>query len=133
MGAVEKVFISWRWKIGCRATCTSTSRSPLGPPFFPGSPLSRIRMLWPSSMPAGTDTWIFFGTVTYPLPWQEVHLSLITFPVPLHSGQVCTLRTMPNSDCCVYTTCPSPLHLGQVSGCVPGFAPVPLQVVQVSF
>ena len=35
---------------------TSTRRSPLGPPFTPGSPLSRILTLWPLSIPAGIVT-----------------------------------------------------------------------------
>ncbi len=69
----------------------------------------------------------------YPVPRQSVHLSLMILPLPWQSGQVCTLRTVPKRDCWVKTTWPLPPHLGQVSGLVPGFAPEPLQVLQVSF
>ena len=53
------------------------------------------------------------------------HFSRITLPVPPQSGQVCTFCIMPNKDCWEYTTFPFPPHLLQVSGEVPGFAPVP--------
>ena len=40
---------------------------------------------------------------------------------------------MPNRDCWENTTLPFPPHFVQVSGEVPGFAPVPPQVVHSSF
>ena len=69
----------------------------------------------------------------YPVPRQSGHLSLMIFPEPPQSGQVCTFCTVPKKDCCVNTTFPLPPHFGQVSGVVPGFAPVPWQVWHSSF
>ena len=92
--------------------CTSTSRSPLGPPLMPGSPFSTN----PDALSVINScrdqiTAIFFLASWYnQFRGSAVHLSLITFPVPLQSGQVCTFRTMPNRDCWVKTTWPLPPH-----------------------
>ena len=45
------------------------------------------------------------------------------------SGQVWTFWTVPKKDWDVYTTWPLPPHFGQVSGDVPGFAPVSVAVL----
>src|SRR5699024_8073011 len=111
----------------------STRRSPLGPPFTPGSPLSRMRTLCPLSIPAGIVTLIFFLLDVYPVPAQSGHFSLMIFPEPPQFGHVCTFWTVPKKDCEVYTTCPLPPHFGHVSGDVPGLAPVPLQELHGSF
>ena len=76
-------------------------------------------------MPAGMVIFSFFLLVIYPVPRQSGHFSRITLPVPPQSGQVWTFCTVPNMDCWVYMILPLPLHLEQVSGEVPAFAPVP--------
>ena len=53
----------------------------------------------------------------------------ITFPLPPHAGHVRTVVIHPP----FWRICPAPLQFGQVTGDVPGFAPVPLQVSQSSF
>lgn len=76
-------------------------------------------------MPAGILISNVFVFLTFPAPLQFVQGSLICFPVPPQAEQVLTDVIAPKRDCCVTLSCPVPLHLLQVSACVPGFAPVP--------
>ena len=59
--------------------------------------------------------------------------SFITFPVPWQFEQVVWTLICPNSVVWTCVTVPFPPHTEQVSGCVPGFAPVPEQVGHSSF
>src|SRR4051812_15950706 len=83
-------------------------------------------------MPAGIFTWIFLRFFTLPVPPQVEHLCLISLPVPLQCWQVRRLTILPNGVFCSTFNWPEPLQCLQVSGFVPGFAPDPLHVVQVS-
>ena len=82
----------------------------------------------PSSMPAGIFTSRVLFFFTRPAPSQLVHGSGITLPLPWQVGQVCWIEKNP---CCTRTA-PCPPQVWQTFGFVPGFAPVPLQVPQVS-
>ena len=64
IGSVDIISYSCLWNFGCRSTETTTRRSPLGPPFVPGSPFPRILILCPLLMPAGTVTSIVFLWLT---------------------------------------------------------------------
>ena len=90
------------------------------------SPVSRIRSSW--STPAGIFTDSVLCFLMRPAPWQAVQGSGITLPVPWQVGQVCWIEKKP----CDTRTSPRPLQLPQVLACVPGLAPVPLQVSQDS-
>src|SRR2546422_8730108 len=103
--------------------CTCTYRSPGGPPFTPGSPSPVRRTRSPSSTPDGIFTDSVFCSLTRPLPLQVLQGVGITLPLPWHRGQVCAIENGP----CETRTWPAPRHDGQVVGCVPGFAPLPLQ------
>jgi hypothetical protein len=52
----------------------------------------------------------------------------MTLPVPWQVGQVCWIEKKP----CDMRTEPEPWHASHVFGCVPAFAPEPLQVSHVS-
>jgi hypothetical protein len=53
----------------------------------------------------------------------------MSLPLPWQVGQVCWMLKKPWRIC----TVPAPWQLVQVIGLVPGFAPLPLQVSQVSY
>ena len=95
---------------------------------MPGSPLPARRMRWPSSMPCGiaTSSTLFF--LTRPAPLQVVQGSGITLPLPRQVGQVCWIEKKP----CDMRTLPAPPQVPQVLALVPGLAPEPEQVSQVS-
>ena len=57
-----------------------------------------------------------------------LHGSAITWPEPWQVGQVCWIEKKP----CVMRTLPEPPQVPQRLALVPGFAPDPLQVSQVS-
>ncbi len=82
----------------------------------------------PSSTPAGIFTASVLCFFRRPAPRHEAHGSLTIFPVPWHVGQVCWIEKKP----CEMRTVPEPWQVSQVLGCVPGFAPEPLQTSQVS-
>ncbi len=52
----------------CGVTCTTTYRSPAGPPFSPGAPLPLSRIRCPSPTPAGMRAWIVRVLCARPLP-----------------------------------------------------------------
>src|SRR5690606_4169762 len=58
---------------GCLPTCTTTYRSPAGPPRSPGAPLPRSRIRCPSLTPAGMRTCIVREDLARPLPLQTSH------------------------------------------------------------
>ncbi len=93
---------------------------------LPASPSPVRRMRSPVSTPAGTFTDRVFCSSTRPCPWQEPQGSEIILPVPWQRGQVCWTEKKP---CCMRTW-PIPPQVVQVTGVVPGLAPLPLQVLQ---
>jgi len=117
-----------RSKISCCLMRISMYRSPGGPPLVPGSPLPAERMRMPSLMPAGIFTSSVFWRLILPAPLQLVQGSGMILPLPRQCGQVCWMLKKPCRRC----TVPLPLQLGQVLALVPGLAPLPWQVSQVS-
>lgn len=99
-----------------------------GPPLLPGSPLPAERMRMPSLMPAGIFTSSVFWRLILPAPLQLVQGSGMILPVPWQWGQVCCTLKKPWRMC----TVPEPPQVPQVLALVPGFAPVPPQVSQLS-
>ena len=86
-------------------------------------PASLIRA--PSLTPAGTFTWIVRLRRVAPTPPQVGHGVSISRPVPRHCGHVCAIENSP----WLTATWPDPRHVGQVTGWVPGAAPLPWHVV----
>src|SRR3712207_9201290 len=80
----------------CEATLMFIYKSPLGPPFFPGSPCPLKGNTFPVSTPAGILTLIFLFFLTVPLPWQVVQGSSIIFPLPPHLSHVLVLTKLPS-------------------------------------
>src|SRR3989449_1715920 len=123
MGTSQMTSVSSRMKIGCSWTCTTTYRSPGGPPLSPDSPspvsLSRV----PVSTPGGTFTVSTLSVSTLPAPRQVMHGSVMTLPVPWHWPQVREIWKNP----CVIRSSPAPWQVGQVFGPVPGLVPDPWQ------
>ena len=95
---------------------------------MPGSPLPVERMRMPSSMPAGIFTSSVFWRLILPWPLQVVQGSGMILPVPRQWGQVCCTLKKPWRIC----TEPLPPQVVQVLGLVPGLAPLPWQVSQLS-
>src|SRR3972149_6067354 len=62
-------------------------------------------------------------------PWQGCE---ITRPLPPHVPQVSTLMNLANPEALTFWTSPAPRQRGQTVGSVPGFAPVPPQVLHRS-
>src|SRR5438105_2816823 len=109
MGTSQMTSVSSRMKIGCSCTCTTTYRSPGGPPRSPDSPspvsLSRV----PVSTPGGTFTVSTLSVSTLPAPRQVMHGSVMTLPVPWHWPQVREIWKNP----CVIRSSPAPWQVGQ--------------------
>ena len=82
----------------------------------------------PSLMPAGILTSSVLVFLMRPWPLQAGQGSGMILPVPWQLGQVCWIEKKPWRMC----TVPWPLQVGQVLGEVPGLAPEPLQVSQLS-
>ncbi len=61
---------SSRLNVACGRTCTTTYRSPVGPPSAPCSPSPCMRRRWPSAMPAGIRTVTRRSRVVRPRPRQ---------------------------------------------------------------
>src|SRR5205823_10098733 len=72
--------------------------------------------------PAGIFTASVFCTLVRPEPLQLAHGFGMTLPLPWQRGQVWAMENGP----CDTRTCPAPRQEGQVCGCDPGRAPVPL-------
>src|SRR5581483_5937462 len=106
-----------------RATRVTTTRSPAGPPFSPASPLPFKRIFVPSFTPGFTFTVYVLIRRSRPEPWQCGHGFSITVPLPRHRGHGCESAKSP----CDSAFTPRPLHSGQMTGALPGCAPVPPQ------
>ena len=89
-------------------------------------------MVCPLSMPAGTLAWIFRRRRTMPLPRQSLQGSLMILPRPPQREQGAVEAKTPMGVCRRVWTTPLPPQSGQVSGEVPGAAPLPRQVSQLS-
>ena len=79
-------------------------------------------------MPAGILTCRVRVRLIRPAPWQVSQGSGTTLPLPWQVGQVCCTEKKP----CWMRTTPCPPQVRQVWGLVPGLAPLPLQVPQLS-
>src|SRR5262249_44881642 len=110
-----------RPKTGCGSTCTSTYRSPAGPPRSPGVPLPRSLMRCPSLTPAGMRTWMERDDFARPLPLQTAQGSWAISPRPLQSTHGSVSEKPPPVP---RETCPVPTQVGQTRG-VPFLSPVP--------
>ena len=82
----------------------------------------------PSLMPAGIFTSSVFCFLILPAPLQAVQGSGMILPLPWQCGQACWMLKKPWRMC----TLPAPLQVVQVLALVPGLAPLPLQVSQLS-
>ena len=108
-------------------------KSPLSPPFSPGSPSPLNTIVWFSSIPAGIFTDIRTCLFTFPFPLQSTQGSGITSPVPWQFVQVLTVCIWPSIVVCICLIWPVPPQTVHFVFFVPGFAPSPWQVEQVSF
>ena len=75
----------------------------------------------------GRSTWTTFW------PRHSVQGVVTISRSPWQRGQVVTWTKEPRKVCCWRRTSPVPLHCGQRIGCVPGSAPLPWQLGQVSW
>ena len=82
----------------------------------------------PSSTPAGMRTESVRSRRTWPMPWQSPQGSSTRRPDPPQRGQARSMEKKP----WVARTRPWPPQALQVVGLVPGLAPEPSQVSQVS-
>src|SRR5438105_11936569 len=124
IGTSQITSVSSRMKMGCSWTCTTTYRSPGGPPRSPGSPSPVSLRRVPVSTPGGTLTLSTLSVSTLPAPRQVAQGSVTTLPAPWQWEQVREIWKNP----CVIRSSPAPWQVGQVLGEVPGFAPEPWQV-----
>src|SRR5690606_5050819 len=106
-------------------TCTTTYRSPAGPPRSPGAPLPRSRMRCPSLTPAGMRTCMVREDLARPLPLQTSQACSAISPRPLQSGHGSVSEKPPPEP---RATCPVPTQVGHTRG-VPFLSPVPEQVL----
>ncbi len=109
-------------------TCSTTNKSPAGPPREPPSPLPDRRRREPVSTPAGMFSSILRATLMRPSPPHLRQGWRMISPVPPQWGQ--GWRTWKNP--LELTTMPRPPHLEQVSRLLFPSAPVPLQASQSS-
>src|SRR5690606_1185580 len=107
-------------------TCTTTYRSPAGPPRSPGAPLPRSRMRCPSLTPAGMRTCMVREDLARPLPLQTSQACSAISPRPLQSGHGSVREKPPPLP---RATCPVPTQVGHTRG-VPFLSPVPEQALQ---
>ncbi len=95
---------------------------------MPASPSSASRMRVPSSTPFGMLMESVRSFVWRPVPPQPWQGSSITSPRPWQEMQA---RSMAKKPCCARMR-PEPPQVGQVFGLVPGLAPEPVQMSQVT-
>jgi hypothetical protein len=93
-----------------------------------GSPSPESLSRDPLSTPAGIWIVIERSCRTRPSPRQSAQGSWITRPCPWQRPQGRRISKKP----CLVPIEPVPLHCGQRTGCVPGFAPLPAQASQLS-
>src|SRR6478609_5472524 len=103
------------------ATRVTTIRSPFGPPLWPASPFPLSRILVPSLTPGLILTVNVRRRRSRPEPRHFEHGCSITVPLPRQRGHGCDSANRPWDS----ETTPRPLHSGQMTGAVPGSAPVP--------
>src|SRR5207302_9170844 len=85
------------------------------------SPLPFRRIFVPSLTPGLIFTVYVLMRRSRPLPWHLGHGCSITVPLPRQRGQGCDSAKSP----WLSERTPRPLHSGQITGAVPGRAPVP--------
>src|SRR5207247_8594305 len=95
--------------------------SPALPPPSPISPLPLSRIRVPSFTPAGIFTVYCFVRRSRPVPLHFLHGFSMIVPFPRQRGHGCDRANRP----WLSETTPRPLHSGQITGDVPGSAPVP--------
>ncbi|SKV99553.1 Uncharacterised protein [Mycobacteroides abscessus subsp. massiliense] len=106
-------------------SCTSTYRSPAGPPPGPTSPCAASRTRMPSPTPAGILTVISRRARTRPSPPHLWHGSVMTSPAPWHVGQGREVNTWPSRDRCTVCTSPRPPQVSQALGAELPWVPLP--------
>ena len=84
-------------------------------------------MRWPSVTPAGMRTFTWRGRCSTPVPRQLPQGVSIFMPWPPQVGHVWLKLNMP----WLSLTTPRPPHVGQMTGDVPGAAPLPWHTEQV--
>src|ERR1700751_499072 len=103
------------------ATRVTTMRSPFGPPCAPGSPFPLRRIFVPSLTPGLILTVYVRSRRSRPEPLHFAQGCSITVPLPRQRGQGWDRAKRP----WLSDVTPRPLHSGQITGAVPGCAPVP--------
>src|SRR5258705_4294169 len=89
-------------------------RSPGVPPLSPALPLPLIFNCIPSCTPAGISILTVSSPDILPSPLQVPHLAVIVDPSPLQVGQVVTVCICPRKVFCTRLTWPLPPHVLQV-------------------
>lgn len=102
-------------------TCTTTNRSPAGPPFLPGPPRPFSRMRWPSSTPAGMRTFTSRLRRTAPDPEHWVQGSVTIEPRPPQATHGDENEKNP----WLSSLTPRPPHWAHIWGVDPGRDPLP--------
>ncbi|KAJ6378110.1 hypothetical protein OIU78_028362 [Salix suchowensis] len=128
---VYKMLVSSRFSTGSVRTSIITKRSPGDPPLLPALPSDRTLKRLPESTPAGTFRLIRFVLLTRPSP-EQVLQGLNVSPLPPHEEHVITCWKTPKGVLADVTTWPCPPHVLHLDGFVPGLAPEPSQVPQLS-
>src|SRR5436190_11589909 len=126
------ISLPWRLKNGCGFTVRTTYRFPGAPPRELTSPSPVTRTLIPSSTPAGILTTTRRLLRTRPCPRHFSQGVVITVPSPRQRSQTVTLTNCPKIDCCTRRISPDPWQLEQRVLDVPGCAPLPRHVEQLS-
>src|SRR3954469_9306317 len=70
---------------------------------------------------------------TRPSPLHTLHFTVIVVPSPLHVGQVLTVCIWPKKVFWIFLTWPLPLQVAQVCILPLFFAPLPPQVLQLTY
>lgn len=104
----------------------------MGPPPGPTSPSPASWILVPLSTPAGILTVRVRRDRTRPSPAHSGQGVGTTVPKPWHWGQGREVMTWPRKERVTCETSPRPRHMSQVCAAVPGAAPSPAQVPQVT-
>src|SRR5689334_13002874 len=108
-------------------------RSPAIPPRSPALPRPLMFNCMPSCTPAGISIVTVSSPYTLPSPLQLVHFAVTVEPSPLHVGQVVTVCICPRNVLVTFLTWPLPPQVPQVCTLPLSFAPLPLQVLQVTY
>src|SRR5207302_5962120 len=120
IGTSHSTSYSSRTKSGCSFTCTTTYKSPEGPPCSPISPSPASRTRVPVSTPGGIFTCRLVSLSSLPLPRQFLQGSLTIVPLPPHWLQARETAKKP----WVKRTSPAPPQVGHWRVCLL-FEPVP--------